>query len=314
MKNNELIESIKSIMKNDELGDRMKDHESRTATYLPRRIFGLLRLDGKAFHTFTKELNRPFDNGFINDMNETAKFLVENIQGARFAYVQSDEITIMFTDYFDYKTELWFDGNIQKITSISASLATAKFNQLRTARKALGSDQNNYGILTYNELVAIKLAQFDSRVWSESLIEEAMNAFIWRQKDAVRNSIQMVAQSLYSHKQLEKKNQNLQQEMIFQKGQNWNDYPAGQKRGRMILKKSVLFPTTPEAVKNANEEEKELFIWSNDQFFVKRDRWSIDDAFDFNKEKDKLKLIFTSGKDLMTQLIANETDTNTGAS
>jgi tRNA(His) guanylyltransferase len=302
-------------MQHNSIGDRMKDHEGRTQTYLPRRIFGLLRLDGKAFHTFTKGLNKPFDEDFIADMNETAKFVTENVQGARFAYVQSDEITVLFSDYFDYKTELWFDGNIQKITSISASLATAKFNQLRTANKSLGSDKNNYGILTHAELRATKMAFFDSRVWSESLIDEAMNVFIWRQQDAVRNSIAMVAQSLYSHKQLEKKNQSQQQEMIYQKGQNWNDYPAGQKRGRMIVKQTVKLPTTEEAYKNAKEGEKNLFSWNQGQFYLNRDRWVIEDAFDFNKQKEMLQLIFTHGKNVLAPLkLENEIHTNTGAS
>ena len=296
-------------MSKDSLGDRMKDHENRTRHYLPRRIFGLLRIDGKAFHTYTRGLEKPFDEGLIEDMDLTAKYICENIQGARFGYVQSDEITILFTDYYDYKTELWFDGNIQKITSVSASLATAKFNQLRTER-LLSKSWNSYVYGRGQEdepfflnwdftvtLQKVKLAQFDSRVWSESLREEVVNCLIWRQQDAVRNSIQAVAQSLYSHKELNGKNSSQLQEMIFQKGVNWNDIDAGKKRGRMIVPRRKLVPSTTEAFLKANPDEQESFIRLKDDIFLKRKMWTIDDAFDFNKEKERLEFIIKLGED-----------------
>lgn len=201
--------------KKDSLGDRMKDfYESRTRLFLPRRTYTLIRIDGKSFHTYTKGLLRPFDEKFINDMDETAAFLCKNIQCAKCAFVQSDEISILLTDFDNLTTDAWFDGNIQKITSISASLATAKFNELRPG----------------------KIALFDSRVFTIPSSTEVENYFIWRQQDTVRNSIQSVAQSLYSHKELENKNGNDLQEMIFRKSINWNDYPAKMKRGRLIVK------------------------------------------------------------------------------
>jgi len=296
-------------MSKDSLGDRMKDHENRTRYFLPKRIFGLLRIDGKAFHTYTRGFQKPFDEELIEDMNLTAKYLCENIQGARFGYVQSDEITILFTDYYDYKTELWFDGNIQKITSVSASLATSKFNQLRIGR-GLTSTLKNYvygagqekddPILTWDFRVSlenIKLAQFDSRVWSESLREEVVNCLIWRQQDAVRNSIQAVAQSLYSHKELNGKNSADLQEMIFRKGINWNDIGAGKKRGRMIVPRRTLVPTTSEAFLKANPNEQENFIKIQDEIFLKRKIWAIDDAFDFNKDKERIEFIIKLGED-----------------
>jgi tRNA(His) 5'-end guanylyltransferase len=201
--------------KKDSLGDRMKDfYENRTRIYLPRRTYTIIRVDGKSFHTYTKGLQRPFDEKLINDMDETAAYLCKNIQGAKCAFVQSDEISILLTDFDNLNTDAWFDGNIQKITSISASLATAKFNELRPG----------------------KIAIFDSRVFTIPSNVEVENYFIWRQQDTVRNSIQSVAQSLFSHKELENKNGNQLQEMIFQKGINWNDYPAKMKRGRLIVK------------------------------------------------------------------------------
>jgi tRNA(His) 5'-end guanylyltransferase len=310
----------------DGLGDRMKDHEGRTRFFLPKRIFGLLRVDGKAFHTYTKGCRKPFDEELMEDMNRTAQYLCDNIQGARFGYVQSDEITIMFTDYFDYKTELWFDGNIQKISSISASLATAKFNQLRTER-LLSKSWNSYVYGRGQEdepfflnwdftasLGNVKLAQFDSRVWSLSLINEAMNTFIWRQKDAVRNSIQMVAQSLYSQKELSGKNGNQQQELIYQKGINWNDFPAGQKRGRMIVKRQEMVESTTQAFLKANEEQKQQFITRGEKIYIVRDKWVIDDAFDFTKDQERLELIFKLGKEFKIEELGEAIHSNTRTS
>ena len=126
----------------DDLGTRMKEfYENRYRIFLPRRTNVLIRIDGKAFHTYTRGLNKPYDDGLMEDMNETTKYLCENIQGAKMGYVQSDEISILITDYDDISTSAWFDNNIQKMCSIAASLATAKFNQLRMARTTWhGSD------------------------------------------------------------------------------------------------------------------------------------------------------------------------------
>lgn len=200
---------------NDNLGNRMKtQYENRVKHYLPRRTYTIIRIDGKAFHTYTRGLTRPFDEQFCNDMDSTALYLCENVQGAKFAYVQSDEISLLLTDFDKIETQAWFDGNVQKMVSISASLATGWFNGLRPR----------------------KLAFFDSRVFTIPDPTEVVNYFIWRQKDCVRNSIQAVAQSLYSQKQLNGKSSNELQELIFQKNQNWNDYYAGYKRGRFVQK------------------------------------------------------------------------------
>lgn len=206
--------------KNDSLGDRIKEnYENRSKFYLTRRSYTIIRIDGKSFHTYTKGLKRPFDDVLINDMNETACYICENIQGAQFAYVQSDEISILITDFSDIKSEAWFDYNLQKMCSISASLATAKFNQLRGYKK---------------------LAMFDSRVFQIPQKIEVENYFIWRQQDATRNSIQSVGQSLYSHTELNGKNSNQIQEMIFKRGINWNDYSNREKRGGIISKSQYM--------------------------------------------------------------------------
>lgn len=202
----------------DQLGDRMKTfYEDRFRFSMQRRTYTIIRIDGKAFHTYTKGLQRPFDWDLVNDMDETAKFLCQNIQGAKCAFVQSDEISIVLTDFDKITTDAWFDGNIQKIASISASMATAKFNELRPG----------------------KLAFFDSRTFQIPSKTEVINYFIWRQQDTVRNSISSVAQSEFSPKQLHGKKTNVMQEMLFtEKGINWNDFDPKLKRGRMIVKES----------------------------------------------------------------------------
>lgn len=212
----------------DSLGDRMKKfYENRTRNLLPRRTYTIIRVDGKAFHSYTRGLEKPFDLRLISDMDETAIYMCENIQGAKLAFVQSDEISIILTDFDKIETNAWFDGNIQKMASVSASLATAKFNSLRKER----FENQNGGFMK-----PPKLAMFDSRVFTIPSFNEVVNYIIWRQQDTTRNSISSVAQNLYNHKELHGKNTDMMQEMIFQKGINWNDYDIKLKRGRLIVK------------------------------------------------------------------------------
>jgi tRNA(His) guanylyltransferase len=223
----------------DALGERIKtNYENRTRFSLPRRSYTIIRIDGKAFHTYTKGLERPFDQGLIEDMNETAAYLCKNIMGAKLAYVQSDEISIVITDFEDISTQAWFDNNLQKMCSVAASMATAKFNQLRMLR----STWEGYDIeamLDFDDIQNFKLAMFDARVFQIPQKFEVLNYLIYRMNDAVRNSIASVAQSLYSPKELNGKNSNEQQEMVFQKGINWNDYDFRKKRGGVITKVQV---------------------------------------------------------------------------
>lgn len=208
----------------DALGDRMKaNYEDRTRISLPRRSYTLIRIDGKAFHTYTRGMVRPFDDGLMDDMDTTAAYLCKNIMGAKFAFVQSDEISILLTDFEDIGTQSWFDSNLQKMCSVSSSQATRAFNEARLKR---------------NGMDAMKWAEFDSRVFQIPQKTEIENYFIWRQQDTTRNSISSVAQSLYSSKELHGKNTDEQQELIFQKGINWNDYAPKYKRGRMIVKET----------------------------------------------------------------------------
>lgn len=207
-------------MKNDTLVDRMKGYENAYRLYLPRRMPVIVRVDGKAFHSYTKGLERPWDYSLESCMYDAAIFLCENIQGAQVAYIQSDEISVLVHNYKRLTSDSWFANNLQKMASVSASLATASFN------------------LRASKLLPDKPpALFDARVWV--LPEtEVNNYFVWRQKDAVRNSISSLARSLYSHSQLQNKNSSDMQEMCFQKGVNWDTLPTRRKRGVCVNKPS----------------------------------------------------------------------------
>jgi tRNA(His) 5'-end guanylyltransferase len=273
----------------DALGNRMKSfYEDRFRYKLPRRSFTVIRIDGKAFHTFTKGLKKPFDGGLMEDMDQTAVYLCKNIQGAKLAYVQSDEISLVLTDFDDLDTAAWFDGNIQKMASIAASLATAKFNQLRMSR----STWEGYDIpghLDQDDIDKFKLAMFDARVFQIPYIEEVINYLVWRQQDATRNSIQSVAQSLYSHSELSGKKQNDLQEMIFQNGSNWNNYTSGEKRGRLIQKVEKKYLRRGSEV-TLIENEDELDIKISELNVYSRSVWEVNQETQiFSKEKDYLK-------------------------
>lgn len=223
----------------DKIGDRMKSfYESRSQTYLPRRTYTIIRLDGKAFHTFTKRFNKPFDDAFMDMMNECALRLCKEVQGCKLAYVQSDEISLVLTDFDKLETDAWFDNNVQKMCSVSASIFSAVFNTLYTEYRI----EDRYNVEMGEVESVDKRFEFetliycDSRVFTIPTKEEVINYFIWRQQDATRNSISSVAHSLYSTKELHGKSSNEKQEMIFQKGINWDKLPIEQKRGRTVVK------------------------------------------------------------------------------
>lgn len=274
----------------DALGDRMKDfYEDRARFKLARRTNTIIRIDGKAFHTYTKGLKRPFDEGLMEDMNKTTEYLCQNIQGAKFGYVQSDEISILITDYDDISTHAWFDGNLQKMASIAASLATAKFNQLRMARSCWdGNDVECY--LDSDDLEKFKLAMFDARVFQIPYQEEVLNYFIWRQQDATRNSISSVAQAYFSSKELHGKKTNQMQDMLMlEKGINWNDFTPREKRGsliRKVEKKFIKSDSIEDVAKTPNTER------IDDKHIYTRSKWEADPETPiFTQDKDYLRLM-----------------------
>jgi tRNA(His) 5'-end guanylyltransferase len=220
-------------MANDSIGDRMKSqYEERTRIFLPRRTYTILRVDGKAFHTYCRGMERPYDKRFIAAMDMVAREMLSEIMGAELAYVQSDEISFLLTDFAKPNTEAWFDGNIQKMSSVAAGLATGYFNALM-----LDETERLVGGVSHKTL-----GTFDARVFTIPDHVEVENYFIWRQQDAERNSIQMLAQHYYSHKQLHEKNCSVLQDMIHEKGDNWNDHPARFKRGGLVYYDSTAQP------------------------------------------------------------------------
>jgi len=263
----------------DELGDRMKkNYENRTRILLPRRTYTIIRIDGKAFHTYTKGCVRPFDAGLIHDMDETAIYLCKNIQGAKFGFVQSDEISILVTDFDKLDTDAWFDGNIQKIVSVASSMATAKFNQLRWMRyvsNRYNEGEESISWVWFMDAAKLKLAEFDARTFTIPADYEVENYFIWRQNDCVRNSISSVAQSHFSSKELNGKNMSEQQDMIHAKGDNWNSYDAKVKRGRFINKQVV-------------ELDTEFIDVDKMQQSYIRHRWISDECPTFTQDKEFL--------------------------
>ena len=233
-------------MDTSDLANRMKEYEKRNQYYLQKRTPVAIRVDGRSFHTFTKGFKRPFDDILMKSMQETAKYMCENIQGAKLAYVQSDEITIILTDYDTLETDCWFNYRTDKLCSIAASMATMIFNKIFKEKVenfieeggAFSLAQLNYNQMKMEPyLKAIeKGAMFDARCFNIPK-EEVTNLIYWRQLDATRNSIQMVGQANFSHKELQNKSCNDIQDMLHeQKGINWNDYPTVYKRGTACIK------------------------------------------------------------------------------
>ena len=217
---------------NDALGDRMKRYESVSEHYLTRRTPVIVRVDGKAFHTLTRYFNKPFDANFNEVMRATAHKLCEKIQGCKLAYTQSDEISLLLTDWEKLDTEPWFGYNLNKVVSISAALASVYFN----ANRAVLQSQIVLGIIKECHLLT---EVFDSRAFNIPK-EEVCNYFIWRQQDATRNSVNMVASHYFSPKQLHGLNSDQRQEKLWQEKQiNWNNLDTRYKRGSCIKKDST---------------------------------------------------------------------------
>ena len=266
--------------KNDSLGDRMKNnYENRAKTYLVRRMPVIIRLDGKAFHTFTRGMKKPYDEIFHNTMNATMKYLCENIQGCKLGYTQSDEITLLLTDYDTLDTDAWFDNNVQKICSVSASMATMAFNKyLRENTEHYFMEHSwDEDYLAILSLAITKGAMFDSRCFNIP-VEEVTNCFIWRQQDATRNAIQMLGQCNFSHKELQNKSCNDIQDMLMtQKGINFNDMPTEFKRGVCCVKEE--YPIVDLSTYSGPIEpitrtrwvlDKEIPVFTQDRDYIER--------------------------------------------
>jgi len=227
----------------DDLGTRMKEnYETIPKIKLMRRTPVAIRIDGKAFHTFTRGFKRPFDENLMNVMQSTMLNLCENIQGCVFGYTQSDEITLILIDYQKLNSAAWFDYEVQKICSVSASMATLYFNKafsLMNINNLKGLKEKSEEEKKYLEVLckaATKGALFDSRCFNIPK-EEVTNLIYWRQIDATKNSIQMAGRAYFSHKELQGKNTSMIQDMLHEvHGINWNNYSIPKKRGTACFK------------------------------------------------------------------------------
>ncbi len=286
----------------DDLGRRMKEYyEQVPKTKLMRRTPVIIRIDGKAFHSFTKGFKRPFDDVLIESMQQTMKYLCENIQGCVLGYHQSDEISLVLIDYQKLTSDAWFDYEVQKMCSIAASMATMVFNKYFSDNvQDFGYDccydpyNDNIGdeVVSgreedWNRYMNVyikaldKGAMFDARCFNIPK-EEVTNYIYWRQLDATRNSIQMVGQANFSHKELHGKSCNQIQDMLMtQKGINWNDFPIYQKRGSCCVKESY--------------STVDLSTYTGSIEAITRTRWVIDKEIPIFKGEDRNyidKLIF----------------------
>ena len=272
------------------LGDRMKNnYENISRYYLTRRTPVIIRIDGKAFHTFTRRFKKPFDDILVKSMQETMKYLCENIQGCVLGYPQSDEISLVLTDYAELTTDAWFGNNLQKMCSVSASMATLAFNKAFEDNIAKYIDSCFDACIGYTDDVTKytkiltdardKGAVFDSRVFTIPK-EEVCNYMIWRQQDATRNSIQSVGQANFSSKELHKKStKDIQDMLMTQKGINWNDYVTTLKRGSCCIKIDDSI-TTYDEVRNICD-------------YIPSSKWVIDNEIP----------IFTQNRDYVEKLI-----------
>ena len=275
-------------MDTSDLAKRMKEYEKAGERYLTRRMPVVLRFDGCHFHSLTKKFTRPFDEILIKTMQETTKFLCENIQGAVFGYTQSDEITIVLVDYKKINSSAWFNNRQNKMESVGASMATMAFNKIFLDNIDISYQEEFYkrgldqgGTISEIDKLndeydiyysKVNKAMFDCRAFNIPK-EEVANNIYWRQLDCSRNSIQMVGQANFSNKELQNKSCNMIQDMLMtQKGINWNDLPTYQKRGSCVIKEEY-------AVNGDGEEVEIDYITDVDEpteDVTFRTRWIID--------------------------------------
>lgn len=257
----------------DSLGDRMKAYEAVSKTRLVNRMPVIIRLDGKAFHTFTKGFRKPFDELLNKTMQATMKYLCVNIQGCVLGYTQSDEITLVLVDYTKLETSAWYDNEVQKMASISAAMATLAFNkyfnEFYLDQLAEKGEADNYD-LVYDK-ARRKGALFDSRVFNVPK-EDVTNCVYWRQKDAERNSVNSLAQSLFSHKSLQGLNlKDTMTKIEQEKGIIWSELPTTQKRGSCCIKEYTYELPDGQIVKDRSyisyEDKKGSFYFDGDGFY-----------------------------------------------
>ena len=281
-------------MDRSDLAKRMKGYESVSKTRLVSRMPVIIRIDGKAFHTFTRGFKKPFDEVLIKSIQDTMKYLCENIQGCVLGYHQSDEITLVLVDYKKLNSSSWFDNEVQKICSIVASMATMAFNKFFKSNVEKMISEYNCSLVPqcmeiqmkrdeYHRILlkaVSKGAMFDARCFNIPK-EEVTNNIYWRQLDATRNSIQMVGQANFSQKELNGKSCNKIQDILFtQKGINWNNFPTYQKRGSCCVRNKIVISVNgmmgTAQLRDTSKSENEWIIDKNIPIFKGDGREYVD--------------------------------------
>lgn len=257
-----------------DLGDRMKLYEGQHMHTFTPLLPIVARLDGKAFHTFTRKLSRPFDEAFVDLMRDTTRWLVEETC-ARIGYTQSDEITLIFYSP-DMRSQVYFDGRREKLNSVLASMATAYFN-----RGVINSE--------YLRERCPEFAFFDCRSFVVPTLIEACNVLQWREQDATRNSVLMLAQSHFSHKQMQGKKVPDLHDMLHEIGVNWNDLPDRLKRGSYFQRRKIVRAFTTDELDKLPEKHAAR---TNPNLTVERSDTVYVDMPPFTKITNKCDVVF----------------------
>ena len=291
----------------DDLGKRMKEYEKVPQLKLTRRTPVIIRIDGKAFHNFTKGFQRPFDDFLIKSMQQTMKYLCENIQGCVLGYHQSDEISLLLVDYKNINTSAWFDNKVQKICSIAASMTTIAFNHILSDNIqdfgydcCYDPDSGNFGDKVvagreegYERFINVYLkalrkgAMFDARCFNIPK-EEVANYFYWRQQNAIRNSIQMVGQANFSHKELQNKScADIQRKLASEKEIDWTDFAKYLQRGSCCIKEKYFVPCENGNYVKYSEGCSDPYSDDETAMGVWRTRWVVDKEIPIFKGEDR---------------------------
>lgn len=265
---------------NDAMGDRMKGYEMAEAG---RKFMPLLpvvaRLDGKGFSKFTRGLSRPYDERLSKLMTDVTMHLVEDTAAVA-GYTQSDEITLAWYSHTT-ESQIYFDGRIQKMVSVLAARCSVRFNRL---------------LPSFLPEKAGAEPVFDCRVWQLPTLDEAANAFLWREFDAAKNSVSMAAQTFYSHNELLHKNGQQKQDMLVEKGVNWNDYPAFFKRGSYIQRRTFKRKATAQDLEALPEKHHARL---NPDLEIERSEYRVLDMPPFNRVTNRVGVIFRGEEPLV---------------
>lgn len=250
--------------------ERMKGYEKSSSNYLVKKVPVIIRLDGRAFKTLTKDLHKPYDEVMLSCMQDTMKYLCENIQGCVFGYTQSDEITLVLTDYENLDSCAWFDYSAQKSASVSASMATYAFIMAFIKSICYFNDKDTSYAEILNSTIR-KNISFDARAFNVPK-EDVINNIIWRQQDCINNSIISIGRTYYSHEELVGKTQKHILHMLEDKYVYWKDYSNAIKYGVCCYKNGK--KTEDGYLRRVFEDGS--FVYKNNWVGKEKPKWIVD--------------------------------------